>query len=30
MGGGGGSDVSRDVLYEQGGRVDLICEVFSR
>ena len=26
----GGGDVSRDVLYELGGKVDLICVVFSR
>ena len=26
----GGGDVSRVVLYEPGGRVDLICVVFSR
>ena len=23
-------DVSRDVLYEPGGKIDLICVVFSR
>ena len=26
----GGGDVSRDVLYEPGGKVDLISVVFSR
>ena len=26
----GGDEVSRDVLYEPGGRVDLISAVFSR
>ena len=26
----GGDDVSRDVLYEPGGKVDLISAVFSR